>query len=77
MCAGVRSVCVCVCVCGEAVAEAVVRSVVVVEAGVVQPARQAAVELARVRVRPEILEKEKGPTAATVKRKETKKESRL
>ena len=39
VCAGVRSVCVCVCV-----AEAVVRSVVVVEAGVVQPARQAAVE---------------------------------
>ena len=33
----------CVCVCGEAV----VRSVVVLEAGVVQPARQAAVELAR------------------------------
>ena len=34
--------CVCVCV------EAVVRLVVVVEAGVVQPARRAAVELARV-----------------------------
>ena len=43
--AGVRSVCVwCVCV-----AEAVVRSVAVVEAGVVRPARQAAVEPARVR----------------------------
>ena len=34
------------CVCVEAVAEAVVRSVVVVEASVVRPARQAAVELA-------------------------------
>ena len=44
--AGVRSVCVCVCVlCGEAVVEAVVR-LVVVEAGVVRPTRQAAVELA-------------------------------
>ena len=44
--AGVRCVCVCVCVCVvEAVAEVVVRS----EAGVVQPARQAAVKLARVR----------------------------
>ena len=42
--AGVRCVCVCVCVC---VVEAVVRSVVVVEAGVVRPARQAAVEPAR------------------------------
>ena len=36
-----RAFCVCVCV-----VEVVVRSVVVVEAGVVQPARQAAVELA-------------------------------
>ena len=39
-----RALCVCVCVV-EAVAEVVVRS----EAGVVQPARQAAVKLARVR----------------------------
>ena len=42
-------VCVCVCVCVvEAVAVAVVVAVVRSEASVVRPARQAAVELARV-----------------------------
>ena len=48
MVAGVRFVCVCV----ESVVEVVVRCVVVVEAGVVRPAGQAAVEPARVCSRP-------------------------